>query len=95
MAPSRFPRHCARATANSFKTIQRSGTHLYASSVQLHFPRLFLNNPAVSLKGLSEQRKQVYGEPCAASYQRRYRSIQRISSDVYTFLVSRSAFVKA
>jgi hypothetical protein len=30
----------------------------------LHFPRLFLNNPAVSLKGLSEQRKQVYGEPC-------------------------------
>jgi len=44
--------HCVRANASTFKTIQRSGTHLYASSARaLYFPYLPLNNPAVSLKG--------------------------------------------
>jgi hypothetical protein len=47
--------HCVRANANTFKTIQRSGTYLYASSTRaLYFPYLFLNNPAVSLKARCE-----------------------------------------
>lgn len=41
-----------RANANTFKTIQRSGTYLYASSARtLYFSYLRLNNPAVSLYG--------------------------------------------
>jgi Ricin-type beta-trefoil lectin domain-like/Bacterial Ig-like domain (group 2) len=57
--------HCVRANASTFKTIQRSGTHLYASSARaLYFPYLPLNNPAVSLKGRLEQREQVYAEAC-------------------------------
>jgi hypothetical protein len=47
--------HCVRANANTFKTIQRSGTYLYASSTRaLYFPYLPLNNPAVFLKARSE-----------------------------------------
>jgi hypothetical protein len=47
--------HWVRANENTFKTIQRSGTYLYASSTRaLNFPYLFLNNPAVSLKARCE-----------------------------------------
>jgi hypothetical protein len=47
--------HCVWANANTFKTIQRSGTYLSASSTRaLYFPYLFLNNPAVSLKARYE-----------------------------------------
>ena len=54
---------CVRAKASTFNTIQRSGTYLYASSTRaLYFPYLFLNNPAVSLKGDPNLREQAYAE---------------------------------
>ncbi len=62
---ARMSESCVRANANTFKTIQRSGTYLYALSARtLYFSYLRLNNPAVSLNGHPNMREQVYAEAC-------------------------------
>jgi hypothetical protein len=69
--------HRVWANANTFKTIQRSGTYLYASSTSaLYFPYLFLKDPAVCLEARDAiMREQVYPGPRRNSQRRLLSSV--------------------